>query len=99
VPECNPIWPIFVSDDENVENLKHMMQRAEVGLLPLAVRSSGDGSSDAAAGAAGLGLKVRARGVVDRQQAHVFVWSSCSASVPHPFRLNFLTLASNRFCP
>ena len=47
------------SDEDGVNNLKHMMQRAEIGLLPLAARASADGPPDAAAGAAGLGLKVR----------------------------------------
>ena len=47
------------SDEDGVNNLKHMMQRAEIGLLPLAARASADGPPDAASGAAGLGLKVR----------------------------------------
>lgn len=45
------------SDDDGANNLKHMMQRAEIGLLPLAARTSADGHSDA--GGAGLSLKVR----------------------------------------
>ena len=46
------------SDDDGVNNLKSMMQRAEIGLLPLA-RTSTDGHSDAAGGGGGLSLKAR----------------------------------------
>lgn len=55
---CLGFDSISFSDEDGVNNLKQMMQRAEIGLLPLAARSSADGPADASAGAAGLGLKV-----------------------------------------
>jgi hypothetical protein len=41
-----------------MHNLKHMMQRAEIGILPLAARSSADAQPDYVSVSAGFGVKV-----------------------------------------
>jgi len=46
------------SDDDGMNNLKHMMQRAEIGILPLAARSSADALPDSVSMSAGFGVKV-----------------------------------------
>jgi hypothetical protein len=73
------------SDEDGVNNLKQMMQRAEIGLLPLATRSSADAPLDPSVGAAGLGLKVGLTFLRDWPLALATARRSCTYTNPiHP---------------